>query len=415
MFNKPAILLVATMDTKSEEALYVETVLQEQGLRVLIMDPGIMGEVAHPVAVSREEVVRAAGSTLKTVRATGHEGKALDIMISGAVRCALTLYHSGDIQGIISLGGSMGTTLGTAVMRALPVGFPKVMISTMASRDTRHFVGTRDILMLYAVCDINGLNRMTAKILRNGALAVAGMVQGGPPRAEDRKPLVVLSTLGTIEACSRPVKLALESRGYEVVVFHGVGAGGAAMEETIREESVDAVVDLSLHEISDRLFGGDYDAGPDRARGALRKGIPTVLVPGNIDFLAAGPMAEALRRFPGRRCHQHNAAITCVRSERYEIEAMGKVLAGYCNESRGPVSLLIPLEGFSALDHKEGPLHDPEGPSLFEKAFSVALRKELPVEGLPLHINDAAFARAVIGRFDEMMRAQPSSSPAPHE
>lgn len=403
MGKNSRVLLVATMDTKAEEALYVEAVLKGQGLPVLIMDPGIMGDVPHAVAVTREEVVRAAGSSLTEVRAIGHEGKALDVMISGAVRCALSLHHNGEIHGIIALGGSMGTTLGTAVMRAFPVGFPKVMISTMASRDTRHFVGTRDILMLYAVCDINGLNRVTKKVLRNGALAVAGMVQGGPSEVEDKKPLAALSTLGTIEDCSRPVKQALETRGYEVVVFHGVGAGGAAMEEMIREEEVDAVVDLSLHEIADRLFGGDYDAGPDRGRGSLQKGIPTLLVPGNIDFLAAGPMAEAERRFPGRRCHQHNAAITCVRSERHEIDAVGRVLAGYCNECRGPVSLLVPLKGFSALDRKNGPLHDPEGPPLFEKTFRRALKKEIPVEGLPLHINDEAFARAVIGRFDEMM------------
>lgn len=401
----PHVLLVATMDTKAEEALYVEAVLKEQGLPVLIMDPGILGDVPHAVAVTREEVVHAAGSSLPEVRAIGHEGKALDVMISGAVRCALSLHKKGEIQGIIALGGSMGTTLGTAVMRAFPVGFPKVMISTMASRDTRHFVGTRDILMLYAVCDINGLNRMTKRVLRNGALALSGMVQGGSAEPEDQKPLVALSTLGTIEDCSRPVKRAIEARGYEVVVFHGVGAGGAAMEEMIREEEVDAVVDLSLHEIADRLFGGDYDAGPDRGRGALQKGIPTLLVPGNIDFLAAGPMAEAERRFPGRRCHQHNAAITCVRSERHEIEAVGKVLAGYCNESLGAVSLLVPLEGFSALDRKKGPLYDPEGPPLFEKTFRQALKKDFFVEGLPLHINDEAFARAVIERFDEMMRA----------
>ena len=403
MAKNPRVLLVATMDTKAEEALYVEAVLKEQGLPVLIMDPGIMGDVPHAVAVPREEVVRAAGSSLTEVRAIGHEGKALDVMISGAVRCALSLHHNGEIHGIIALGGSMGTTLGTAVMRAFPVGFPKVMISTMASRDTRHFVGTRDILMLYAVCDINGLNRVTKKVLRNGALAAAGMVQGGPSDAEDKKPLVALSTLGTIEACSRPVKQALETRGYEVVVFHGVGAGGAAMEEMIREEEVDAVVDLSLHEIADRLFGGDYDAGPDRGRGALQKGIPTLLVPGNIDFLAAGPMDEAERRFPGRRCHQHNAAITCVRSERHEIESLGKILAGYCNECHGPAGLLVPLKGFSALDRKNGPLYDPKGPPLFEKTFRQVLKKEFPVEGLPLHINDEAFARAVIGRFDEMM------------
>jgi uncharacterized protein (UPF0261 family) len=267
----------------------------------------------------------------------------------------------------------------------------------MASRDTRAFVGTKDILMLHSVCDLSGLNRLTRKILRNGAKALAGMLQ--PVTELDVKTtgsLVFLSTLGTTEACAQRVRRTLEEKGNEVVIFHTVGSGGSAMEELIEGEKVSALVDLSLHEIADNLFGGDYDAGPTRGKSALRLGLPTILVPGNIDFLVTGPLETARRQFPGRPYHVHNSAITVVRSTHEEIVILARTLARLCNEASGPVKMLIPMDGFSAFDSKEGPLFDPDAPRLFAKTVQKQLNDQRSLRLLPCHINDPEFSLAIL-------------------
>jgi uncharacterized protein (UPF0261 family) len=391
------------MDTKGQEVLYLLSCFEKWGIPVLTLDGGIMGESPFPVTIDREKVALAGGMTLSDVRALGHEGKALAVMITGAIRCAKDLYQQGKIMGIIGLGGSMGTTLGTGVMRTFPIGFSKVMISSMASRNTRAFVGTKDILMLHSVCDLSGINRITKKILRNGAFALAGMMKETLDFHPSTQPLIVLSTLGTIETCAAKVRKTLESRGKEVVVFHTVGSGGEAMEEMIREEELEAVIDLSLNELANHLFGGDYDAGPNRGSAALQRGIPTVLVPGNIDFLATGPIKEAEKRFPGRIYHIHNAAITAVRTERIELEAVAQVLAQRCNAARGPFSILVPLGGFSVFDHAGDPFHDPEGPEVFGKALERHLQPGVSLHLLPYHINDPEFSEAVLRALEQLL------------
>jgi len=395
--NTPTALVVATMDTKGQEAMFIVECLKAEGIPVKIMDAGIKGQCPTPVDVTREEVALAGGKSLQDVQNLGHEGKALEVMTNGAIHCAQELYRQNLIQGVIGLGGSMGTTLGSGVMRSFPVGFPKVMISTMASRDTRAFVGTKDILMLHSVCDLAGLNRVTRKILRNGALALAGMLRSAMPGdASGQRPLVFVSTLGTTEACAQQVRRALEEKNNEVVIFHTVGSGGKAMEEMIQQEDVAILVDLSLHEMADHRFGGDYDAGPKRGRVALDKGIPTILVPGNIDFLVTGPLENAQRLFPNRPYHCHNSAITVVRTNQEEIKIMGETIAGLCNNAHGPVKVLVPMNGFSAFDHKKGPLHDPEAPGIFLKSFEKNLNDNSCLETLPFYINDSEFALAIL-------------------
>ena len=395
---------MATLDTKGTEARYLLDCFGESGTPVLVLDAGILGEPPFPATFTREQVACAGGMSLAEVRSLGHEGKALSVMIAGATRYAQELHAEGRISGITCLGGSMGTTLGTGVMRTLPIGFPKIMISTMASRNTRPFVGTKDILMLHAVCDLAGLNRITRKVLRNGAAAMAGMVRGQATSPLPAKPLVVLSTLGTTETCSQTLRRSLEAQGKEVVVFHTVGSGGEAMEELIRGEEVEAVVDLSLHEVLDGLFGGDYDAGPNRGSTALRRGIPTIIVPGNTDFLVTGPLAVAEQRFPGRIYHVHNAAITCIRSEQREVEAVARRIAKMCNEAVGPVKVLVPAGGFSAFDRVGGPFHDPTATKLFGDSLRKYLHEAVPVETLPHHVNDPEFAEAILDSLAQVSR-----------
>ena len=403
MDRDAGVLLVATMDTKGSEAAFVVSAIQAAGVEVRIMDAGIRGSCTHPVHVTREEVAREAGTTLEAVQRIGHEGESLAAMIRGAVPIARRLYDEGKVRGVFGIGGSMGTTLGTAVMRAFPVGVPKVMVTTMASRDTRAFVGTRDIMMLHSVCDLSGLNRITRAVLGNGAHAMAGMVRWAEQRvAKSERPLAALSTLGTTEACAREVRRGLEERGYEVVVFHTVGAGGEALEELIREQDVAVLVDLSLHELVDHRFGGDYDAGPERGGTAPKMGVPTILVPGNVDFLVFGPLEKTRLRFPGRKTHAHNAAISVIRAADEEIEAVGRVVAGFCKGASGPVEILVPKAGLSAFDHPEGPLYAPGGPEAFLRGLNQELDGACPVREVAAHINDAPFVAAVLEVFDRI-------------
>lgn len=400
---RPVVLLMATMDTKGAEARFVADCLEEAGVDVWIMDAGIMGVSPFPVQTTREEVARAGGSTLQDVQSIGHEGKALNVMTRGAECIAGDLYRQGRIQGLIGIGGSMGTTLGASVMRTFPLGVPKVMVSTMASRNTHAFVGAKDIMMLHSVCDLAGLNRLTKTVLRNGALAAAAMAAAPPAEfAAPDRPAIALSTLGTTETCARDIRRMCHERGREVVTFHTVGAGGMAMEDMVRNGDVAAVVDLSLQELISHRFGGDYDAGPDRGRGAGRAGIPTVLVPGNIDFLVTGPVDKARRRFPNRPYHIHNSAITVVRTNRDEIAAMGRFVAHLANTAQGPVAVLVPLGGFSAFDHPSADLHDPEGPRVFSDVVKAELRNDVPLQLAPVHINDPAFSAMIVAALEAL-------------
>jgi uncharacterized protein (UPF0261 family) len=397
------VLLVATMDTKATEAAFVVSAIRKTGIEVGIMDAGIRGSCRHPVLVTREEVAREAGTTLEAVQRIGHEGEALAAMIRGAVPAARRLYDEGKVQGVFGIGGSMGTTLGTAVMRAVPLGVPKVMVTTMASRDTRAFVGTCDLLMLHSVCDLSGLNRITRAVLGNGAHAMAGMVRWREMQERELdRPLAVISTLGTIEACAQEVRKGIEERGYEVVVFHTVGSGGEALEDLVREQDVAVLVDLSLHELTDHRFGGDYDAGPGRGRTAPKLGVPTILVPGNVEFLVSGALDKAAGRFPGRKTHAHNSAITVVRAADAEIEAVGRAAAGLCTGAAGPLEILVPKAGLSAFDHPEGPLYAPGGPEAFLRGLKPALDGSCPVREVAAHINDPAFVDAVLEAFDRI-------------
>ena len=396
MKDSGAVLIVAAMDTKGRETAYIMECLREVDMPFVLIDAGIMGESSFPATIGREEVAQAGGMTLEGVRGLGSEGESLAVMIKGATAHALKLYQQGKIRGIIGLGGSMGSTLGTGVMRAFPIGFPKVMISTMASRDTRPFVGTKDILMLHSVCDLSGINSITEKVLRNGALAVAGMVRDSITFPAPSKPRVLISTLGTTERCMQTMKKALEDEGREVIVFHTVGSGGEAMEELIHEGDVETVIDLSLHELVDHFFGGDYDAGPKRGLAALQKGVPTILVPGNIDFLVAGPLATAKERFPGRTYHVHNAAITTIRTKKREVEFIAERVARYCREAKGPVSVAVPLKGFSAWDVKGGIFYDHAAVDIFVGVTKRELPQGVGLHLLPFHINDAEFAKALV-------------------
>jgi uncharacterized protein (UPF0261 family) len=231
------------------------------------------------------------------------------------------------------------------------------------------------------------------------------MVAGGDVEVSPR-PLMLLSTLGTTESCALRVRRKLEEDGYEVVTFHTVGAGGEALENMIQEEDVAAVVELSLHEIVDHLFGGEYDAGPDRGKAAPGRGVPCLWVPGNVDFLVGGPLETVRRKFPGRKYHVHNAAITVVRTDEREMAMTGEAVALRCREAESPWAILVPMKGFSAFDREGGPLFDPKGPEIFIRAMNRELGDVSRVLALPYHVNDPEFSNAVVESLQRLMKIQ---------
>jgi uncharacterized protein (UPF0261 family) len=396
MENRPKVLMIITLDTKEVEAQYLRKCLEDSGLDVYHLDASIRRTVGGGADITPDQIAAAAGKTMSEVRALNHEGKCLEIMIQGAIPCAHALDQSVGLSGIIGAGGSLGTALCTAVMGTFPFGLPKVMISTMASGNTRPFVGTKDIVLVHSVCDILGLNTVTRRIFQNSALALAGMARGFKPCVASDKPLVMISTLSISEKCCLAIRKAVEQRGFEVMVFHTSGTGGASMDEIIRDQEVSVVVNLSLIEVSDYLSHGLFSGGPDRCKASLEKGIPTIFAPGNIDITVAGPVEDAKKRYPDRRYHVHNPSLTAVRSGAEEFKRVAEHMAGLIKEAKGPVAFFVPLLGFSDHDSEHGHLHDLSLPPVFAEHLKKVMPAGVPVVEVPCHINDEAFANKII-------------------
>lgn len=401
---KPTVAILATLDTKGSEVTFLKDCLGEAGVRVLVIDGGILGRATARADIPASVLARKAGSSLTALRRLGHEGQAMAMMIQGAIRVVQGLYRQGEINGLIGLGGSMGTSLGSGAMRSLPFGFPKLMISTMASRDTRPFVGSKDILMFHSVVDLVGLNRMTRQILNRAAGAMAGMVRGKELKQSGRQlPLMAVSTLGTTEACLRHFRPGLEEAGWELAVFHTVGSGGQALEELVQEGVVQAVIEISLHELVDHLFKGSYDAGPQRLEGAFKKGLPTILIPGNIDFIVTGPPETLPAHYKKRPIHVHNPAICVVRTNGREMKRLAKVLTEKIALATGPVALILPSKGFSAFDSPGKPFFDLKTDQVFIEAIKNLLPPHITVKEVPAHINDPLVAEEVLKVFSKMV------------
>ncbi|ROT46519.1 Tm-1-like ATP-binding domain-containing protein [Pusillimonas sp. NJUB218] len=397
MTTKPKVLLIATLDTKAIEAQFVRQTLESQGVDVIHLDASIRRSVTPGAEITPEQVAGAAGKTIQEVRDLKHEGKCQAVMIEGAIKSTLALHAATPISGVIAIGGSMGSTLGSAVMQALPYGLPKVLVSTMASGFTQPFVGAMDINMFNPVCDIAGLNSITREVFRNAAVSVAAMAKAYEPKAASDKPVVLMGTLGTIDRCTVRVRKQLEEKGYEVLVFHTLGTGGQALDKLAAERDIVAVLETSVVEHNDFLNNGLCSAGPERSKAGLRKGVPVVFAPGNADFMVSGPADMAERQFPGKRYHIHNRALTAVRTEAEELQKLANHLAGLVKtEAKGPVSVLVPLQGFSHHDSPEGHLHDASLCPVFYDAVKAAMPSGVTVEKFDCHLNDEQFADAVV-------------------
>lgn len=401
MSSKPKVLMIVTLDTKAVEAQFLRQTLESHGVEVVHLDPSIRKSVMPAAEISPEQVAGGAGKTIQEVRDLNHEGKCQEVMTQGAVKCALDLHARTPISGIVALGGSMGSSLGSVVMQAFPYGMPKVLVSTMASGFTLPFVRAKDIIMFNPVCDIAGLNSITRDVFRNAAIAAASMAKEYSPIKTEPKPLIAMGTLGTIDRCTVRVRKALEEKGYEVMVFHTLGTGGMALDQIVSERNVVAVIDSSLVEHNDFLNNGLCSAGPDRSKAALKKGIPVLFAPGNADFMVAGPIEMAEKQFPGKRYHKHNLALTAVRTEAPELGNLARHLAGLIADAKGPVSFFVPLKGFSHHDSPEGHLHDASLCPVLYEALAANLPSWVTLSKFDYHINDEQFADALV---DEVLR-----------
>ncbi len=389
----PTIAILGTMDTKGLEHGFVAELIRQRGHDVLVIDVGTLSEPRLKPSITRNEVAAAAGFDFAALTAKKDRGEAVTAMSQGAPVILAKLAAEGRIHGVISLGGGGGTAIATAAMRALPVGFPKVMVSTLASGNVAPYVGVKDIAMFPSVVDIAGLNRISRQLLTRAAGAICGMVEMPVPAATD-KPIIVASQFGNTTPCIEHAKRILENAGYEVVVFAATGTGGRTMESLIETGLVAGVLDITTTEWADELVGGVLTAGPNRLEAAAKAGIPAVVSTGCLDMVNFGPPETVPAKFANRKFYQHNPQVTLMRTTPEECAQLGKILADKLNRSTGPVTVVLPLRGGSMIGAPGGPFHDPAADTALFSALKQSLRADIPVQELDCAINDAVFADA---------------------
>jgi uncharacterized protein (UPF0261 family) len=397
------ILLIGTLDTKGAEYAYVRDLIIERGHRVLVLDAGIMGEPPFNPDIPAEVVAQAGGSSLAALRQQADRGTAVEMMAYGAAQLTFQLYAKGKFDGVLGLGGAGGTAIATAAMRALPLGLPKVMVSTLACGDTQPYVGVKDINMMYSVVDIAGINRLSRRIFVNAVGSVCGMVEQKIPVAE-KKPLLAATMFGVTTPCVDALRKHLEQAGYEMVVFHATGRGGQTMENLIKDGEISGVADVTTSEWCDELVGGVMSAGPHRLEGAGQAGIPQVVSCGALDIVDFYHTVPA--KFKDRTFHKHNANITLMRTNPEECAELGQIIAGKLNRAKGPTALFVPLQGLSAIDKKGQPFYLPEANEALFEALRHNIRPPVELVELDLHINDPEFAIAMANRLLEMLTIQ---------
>jgi uncharacterized protein (UPF0261 family) len=393
------VVLIGTLDTKGVETQFVCELLHEADLTTLVIDAGVQGSPHFEPDITRKEVFKAAGSSLEAVQKAGDRGKAIEASARGVGRLVQVLYDKAQVAGILGLGGSAGTTIATAAMRALPFGVPKLMVSTLASGQVKQYVGVRDILMMHSVVDISGLNRISRTVLTNAAMAMAGMVRGAvgsrqQAAGSEDKPLVAATMFGVTTPCVETARHVMEQNGYEVLVFHATGTGGTTMESFIRDGLIRGVLDLTTTELADELVGGILTAGRDRLTAAGLRGVPQVISLGALDMVNFGPPETVPEKFKGRRFYPHNPTVTLMRTTPDENDQLGKEIAQKASAARGPTAVLVPLRGVSAIDRAGQPFWWPEADQALFQSLRQWISPHVPLIELDMHINDAAFARA---------------------
>ena len=403
------VVVIGTLDTKGPEVGFLRDEVARRGHTPLVIDPGILGLPAIAADVSREEVALAGGQELAALVAAGDRQLCQRAMIDGLVAVVRRLHAEGRVDGIVAVGGAQGTAMATAAMRALPVGVPKVMVSTVACGQTTFgpYVGTKDVAMIHSVADILGLNRVTRRILAQAAAAVTAMAEVEAETGQGEGELVAITQAGITTPGVMAVKERLEGLGFEVIAFHCNGIGGQAMEELVRDGAIKGVVDYSPHEVTDLLFGGLMPAMPGRLEAAGQMGIPQVLVPGATDIRLHGRPEELPEDLRARAWVQHTPTHTHVRSSADEMAAVARWIAERLNAAQGARAVLVPEQGYSMLNRRGQVLYDEAANRAFAAAMVESLAPEVELISLDAHINDASFAAAVVDTFLRLRAAQP--------
>jgi uncharacterized protein (UPF0261 family) len=424
-----SVFLFATLDTKGREADFVRGLLTSYGISVTLVDVGALGTPAVAADISRHRIFELAETTVEAVRKNADRGDAVTKAAAGAARLAREAYARGELSGVMGLGGSAGTTIATAAMQALPLGVPKVMLSTLASGMVRQFVGDKDIFMLNSVVDIAGINRISREVLSLAARAMAGLVQHPRPEPQqDDKPLVAATMFGVTTACVERARETLERAGCEVLVFHATGNGGQAMESLISDGLIAGVLDITTTELADEHVGGFLSAGPDRLTAAGKAAIPQVVSTGALDMANFYAPESIPSKFKGRLFYKHNANVTLMRTTREENAVIGASIAHKLSVAKGPVAILLPARGVSAIDKAGEPFDDPVARKALHDAIRAGVRQRLrprraseasraaasgdqapraariEVTELDLHINDPDFADAAANKLLELMK-----------
>ena len=389
------IAVLGTMDSKGEEHGFVAALIRQRGHQTLVIDVGTLAPPTLAPDITREQVAIAGGIDLKSLVARRDRGESVAAMSDAAPLLLARLVAEKKIAGVISLGGGGGTAIATAAMRALPIGFPKVMVSTLASGNTAQYVGVKDIVMFPSIVDVSGLNRISRQILTRAAGAICGMVETTMPSAED-KPIIAASMFGNTTACVQHAQKLLENAGYEVLVFHATGTGGRTMESLIESGLVAGVLDITTTEWADELVGGILSAGPTRLEAAARTGTPAIVVPGCLDMVNFGARETVPVKFADRNFYQHNPQVTLMRTTPEECEQLGKVIAKKLNASTGPVTVLLPRQAISIISALGQKFHDPAADSALFDSLSAHLRRDIHIIEMDCAINDTAFAEACV-------------------
>ena len=403
------IVVLATLDTKGAEARYVCEQIEQTENKALLVDTGVVGIPATRSDITREEVAAAGGLALHKILENPTRDLAAPIMAEGATRIVENLVAKGQVHGVISLGGTQGTTLSTKVMRALPYGFPKVMVSTIASGNVAPWVDIKDITMMFSVTDILGLNVVTRKILANAAAAVSGMADNDVQMKYGGKLLVAVTTVGITTLGAMKAVETLEQAGYETIVFHAIGPGGRAMEQMMKEGLISAVLDYSTIEVSNEIFHALLAGGPERLTTAGKLGLPQVLCPGAIEVLVFNEPETVPAKYQSRTLIRHSPQITDVRLNKEEMAEVGREVARRLKYTKGNAVFLIPSLGFDSYAVKGQRFYDPEADAAFIAELKAGLSQNIRVIERNATIDDPAFATEAARMLIALMESRTDS------
>ncbi|MCY3993486.1 MAG: Tm-1-like ATP-binding domain-containing protein [Caldilineaceae bacterium] len=401
------VLLVGALDTKGAEYAFVKDLIEAAGLQTLVVDFGVMGQPAFEPDVSRSDVAVAGGGNLAYLASGTRKDEAMRTMAQGLASVVERLYDEGRFDGILGMGGSGGTSIATSAMRTLPVGVPKVMVSTVGGGDVSVYAGSKDITFMPSVVDVAGINRLSRAIYANAAGAIAGMVKTEAEATADERPLVAASMFGNTTAAVDHARGLLEAEGYEVLVFHATGSGGRTMEDLISDGYIAGCLDMTTTELADEICDGVFSAGPDRVQAAPRQGVPTVIVPGCVDMANFGGIETVPEHYRERTLYEWNPEVTLLRTNVEENKQMGSMLAAAANAGQaGKVSVLIPLGGVSMLDSDGDRFWDPSADQACYDALKNDLRADIPLIEMDANINDPEFAERAVSLLLEMLQEE---------